>query len=122
MQTTRTVRLAHDFQQEIATILHRELKDPRLGFVTVTRVELTKDLRHAKVFFSCLGGPEERARSQEALDHSVKFIYGLLKKRFHLKALPELVFHYDESITESIELSNVFERLKQPPSSGEENR
>ena len=98
MQTTRMARLGHQFQQEIAMIIHQELKDPSLGFVTITRVELSKDLRHAKVFYSCLGDAAERVSSQDTLDRSTRFIYGLLKKRFRLKAIPELVFRYDASI------------------------
>ena len=98
MQGTRMARLGRQFQQEIAMIIHQELKDPFLGFVTITRVELSKDLRHAKVLYSCLGDAAERARSQDALDRSARFIYGLLKKRFHLKAIPELAFRYDASI------------------------
>ncbi len=116
MPTTRISRLAQEFQQEIAMIIHQELKDPRLGFVTMTRVELSSDLSHAKVLFSCLGAAEERTQSQEALDHSAGFIRGLLKKRFHLKVIPALVFRYDESIAGSIALSNVLEQLKSPPS------
>jgi len=115
---TRTARLAQQFQQEIATIIHRELKDPRLGFVTITHVELSKDLRHAKVFYSCLGDPEERTRSQDALDHAAHFIYGLIKKRFRLKAIPELAFRYDESIAESIALSEVLDQIKRPQQPG----
>ena len=112
MHTTRTTRLAHQFQQEIATIIHQELKDPRLGFVTITRVELSNDLRHAKVLFSCLGPEDERARSHDALDHSARFIYGLLKKRFHVKAIPELSFHYDESIAGAIALEETLKQLR----------
>jgi len=112
MDTPRTTRLAHQFQQEIATIIQQELKDPRLGFVTITRVELSKDLRYAKVLFSCLGGEPERARSQEALDHSTRFIYGLIKKRFRVKVIPILTFRYDESIARSVELSNMLDQLK----------
>ncbi len=111
MQTTRTARLAHQFQQEIAVIIHQELKDPSLGFVTITRVELSNDLRHAKVLYSCLGDAAERARSQDALDRSTRFVYGLLKKRFHLKAIPELAFHYDASIEASIALSETLGEL-----------
>ena len=99
MPSPRTARLAHQLQQEIATIIQQELKDPRLGFVTITRVELSSDLAHAKVFYSCLGTPEERTRSDEALEHSVRFIHGLLKKRLRLKNreaaivwLPQLPF------------------------------
>ena len=116
MRGDRTERLAHQLQQEIATIIHQELKDHRLGFVTITRVELSKDLSHAKVFFSCLGGEEERQRSQDALDHGVRFIHGLIKKRFRLKVIPMLAFRYDESIAGSIALSDTLERLKHPPS------
>ena len=65
MQNTRMARLAGQLQQEIATIIQRELKHPGLGFVTITRVELSKDIRNAKVFYSCLGKQEERAQSQE---------------------------------------------------------
>ena len=112
MQSTRMTRVAHQFQQEIAMILHQELKDPSLGFVTITHVELSKDLRHAKVFYSCLGDEAERARSQDALDRSARFVYGLLKKRFRLKAIPELTFYYDASIERSITLSDTFDDLK----------
>lgn len=115
MDTTRTPRLAQQFQQEIATIIQQELKDPRVGFVTITRVELSKDLRYAKVLFSCLGGEPERARSQEALDRSIGFIHGLLKKRFRLKVIPTLTFRYDESIAGSIALSETLDRLKPFP-------
>ena len=112
MQSTRMARLAGQLQQEIATLIPRELKHPGLGFVTITRVELSKDVRYAKVFYSCLGKPEERERSQEALNHSSGYIHGLLKKRFRLKVIPDLTFRYDPSIEGSIELLEVFERMK----------
>jgi ribosome-binding factor A len=115
MDTTRTSRVAHEFQQEIASIIHRELKDPRLGFVTITGVELSKDLRYAKVRFSCLGTAQERERSQEALDHSTGFIHGLLKKRFRLKVIPTLTFHYDASIADAIRIAETLDRIKSPP-------
>ena len=115
MRSERTERLAQQFQQEIATILQQELKDPHLGFVTITKVQLSKDGSHAKVFYSCLGGTEERARSQEALDRSARFLYGLLKKRFRLKVIPALSFHYDASIEGSIEISAMLDRINQRP-------
>lgn len=96
-------------------VIHQELKDPRLGFVTITRMELSKDLRHAEVLFSCLGGADERENSQHALDRSARFIHGLLKKRFRLKVIPELAFRYDASIEGSVALSETFEKLKRPP-------
>lgn len=113
MQPLRPTRLAHQLQQEIAMILHRELKDPRLGFVTITKVELSKDLRYAKVSFSCLGGGQERERSQEVLDHAVGFIHGLIKKRFRLKVIPELLFRYDESVEGSVAMEHLLDQLAQ---------
>ena len=115
MQHPRVERLAQQLQQEIAVIIHRELKHPGLGFVTITRMELSKDVRHAKVGFSCLGSAEERARSQEALDRSAPFIQSVLKKRFRLKVIPELIFLYDESIAGSIALSEQLDQLKETP-------
>ena len=114
MLPTRIERVEQELRQEIAQIIHRELKDPRLGFVTITRMEVSRDLRHAKVLFSCLGGETERRSSQEALDHSAKFIHGLLKRRFRLKIIPELQFRYDASIEGSITLSETLDKLKSP--------
>ena len=114
MHTTRTRRIAHQLQQEIARIIHQELKDPRLGFVTITRLELSNDLKYAKVLFSCLGDQEERARSLETLNHSRGFIHSLIKKRFRLKVIPDISFRFDESIASSIALSETLEQFKQP--------
>lgn len=109
---SRQGRLGHQLQQEIALIVQRELKDPRLGFVTITRVELSRDLSHAKVGFSCLGGAQERQHSQEALDSACGFIRGLVTKRLPLRIIPEIVFHYDDTIAHAIELEKALDRLK----------
>lgn len=118
MRPTRIERLSEEFREEIALIIHRELKDPHLGFVTITGVELSVDLRHAKVSFSCLGNEQDRLRSQDVLDRSARYIYGLLKKRFRLKAIPELVFRYDDSIAGAIEISKALDALKDQPQEG----
>ena len=115
MPSPRNARLAQQLQQEIATIILQELKDPRLGFVTITRVELSNDLAHAKVFYSCLGTAEERLRSEEALVHSTRFIHGVIKKRLRLKIIPEILFRYDESILGSLEINRTLDRLNVPP-------
>lgn len=108
----RKGRLSHQLQQEIAIILQRELKDPRLGFVTITKVDLSNDLSHAKIGYSCLGSAEERARSQEALDRAVGFIRSLVKKRLRLKIIPELVFRYDDTIAQALDLAAKLDQLK----------
>ncbi len=114
MQGPRIERVAKELQHEIAKILQGEIKDPRLGFVTVTQVDLSKDLRHAKVFFSCLGSEEERKLSQEALDHSAAYVRGLVKKRFRLKIIPELVFRFDQGIERSIDMGARLDQLGAP--------
>lgn len=112
MQGARLERLAQQFQQEIALIIQRELKDPRLGFVTITRVELSKDLTHAKVFYSCLEEEPARRQTQDALHHAVRFIHGLLKRRLRLRVIPEIRFCYDDSIAASIAMTETLDRLR----------
>ena len=119
MINQRMARVTQQFTQEIALIIQRELQDPRVGFVTITRVELSKDLRYAKVFFSYLGNEADRARSHDALERSARYIHGLLKKRFRLKIIPMLRFHYDASIEGAITFSDTLERLKDSPPEGE---
>jgi ribosome-binding factor A len=111
---TRKERLNQQLRREIAVILQRELKDPEVGFVTITRVELSNDLAHAKVGYSCLGGPDERDRSQQALDRSSGYVRNLVRKRLHLKIIPQLIFRFDESIEGSIDMAKTLDQLNQP--------
>lgn len=113
MQGPRHTRLTQQLQQEIALIIQRELKDPRIGFVTITKAELSRDLTSMKVFYSCLGEEAARVRSQEVLDHSTGFIRSLIKKRFRLKIIPQFAFCYDESIAGALTISETLDRLKQ---------
>ena len=83
--------------------------------MTITRVELSKDLAYAKVLFSCLGTPEECLQSQEVLEHSATFVRGLIKKRFRLKIIPRIQFRYDASIAGSIAITQTLNELKEPP-------
>ena len=82
-------------KQEIADILMRKLKDPRVGFVTVTDVEVADDLRNAKVFVSVLG--TERATTLKGLESASSFIRSELGRRMRMKFVPELLFRYDDS-------------------------
>ncbi|HAM39969.1 MAG: ribosome-binding factor A [Omnitrophica WOR_2 bacterium RIFCSPLOWO2_02_FULL_63_16] len=113
MLGTRKERLNQQLQREIAVILQRELKDPEIGFVTITRVELSNDLAYAKVGYSCLGGPDERHRSQQALDRSSGYVRNLVRKRLHLKIIPQLLFRFDESIEGSIDMAKQLDQLNQ---------
>lgn len=94
----RTERIDELLRQEIGTILSQEAKDPRIGFVTITEVETTPDLRHAKVWVSVIGSPAERDATMLALQHTMHFVRRELGTRLRLKRIPELHVRPDDSI------------------------
>ncbi len=98
MPGQRVNRLREAMRDEIALILQRELRDPRVGFASITDVELTPDLQHAKVFVSVLGTDDEKAQTMTALGHAAGYIRSTLGHRLQLRRSPELVFHLDTSI------------------------
>ena len=93
----RSTRVGDLLQQEISRIIIQELKDPRLGFVTVTGVSLSDDLRNAKVFVSVLGSPEEIKQTFDGLKSATGFMRNCIGKRVKLRYVPELSFWLDES-------------------------
>jgi ribosome-binding factor A len=97
---SRTRRVADQMQRELAELIQLELKDPRLGMVTVTAVEVTHDYERAKVFFTVLGDASALEASTRALNHSAGYLRSQLAKRIKLRVMPELVFVHDTSIEE----------------------
>ena len=97
MQGKRLDRVNQLIKEEVSMLLQRELKDPRLGFVTVTEVDTAKDLRQAKVFVSVLGGDEQWKASMAALTSARGFVRNWLRQHLDLRVTPELVFHPDRS-------------------------
>jgi len=93
----RTERVDELLRQEIGAIITRDVADPRVGFVTITEVETTTDLRHAKVWVSVIGQPAERDAAVEALRHAMPFIRHELGKRLRIKRIPELHVHLDDT-------------------------
>jgi ribosome-binding factor A len=110
---SRRDRVSEAIRKEVSTILHSELKDPRLGFVTITRVELTQDLRSAKVFFSVLGKEEDYKKTREALDSALGFIRKLIAERINLRLAPEIIFKEDRSSEYSVRIQEVLDELKE---------
>ena len=98
MQGKRLDRVNQLIKEEISTLLQRELKDPRLGFVTVTEVEASQDLRTAKVFVSVLGDDERWRASLAALGSARGFIRNWLRQHLDLRVTPELDFRPDRSM------------------------
>jgi len=109
----RIDRVTESIRKEISLILHDELKDPRLGFVTVTRVEMTQDLRSAKVSFSVLGNEEDYKKTKEALDCAMGFIRRLIAQRINLRLAPEIIFREDRSCEHSVRIQEVLDQIKE---------
>lgn len=108
----RADKVQRQLKKEISRILQEELKDPRIGFVTVTRIELTGDLRYAKVYFSIFGDEENQKAGEEGIQRATGYIRKLIGERLPLRYVPELSFRLDRSAEYSINLEKTFERLK----------
>ncbi|WP_446469986.1 30S ribosome-binding factor RbfA [Xenorhabdus stockiae] len=110
---SRTQRVAQEMQKEIAIILQREMKDPRIGMATVSGVEVSRDLAYAKVFVTFLnelvdGHDSEKVNlGIKALNEASGFIRSLLGKAMRLRVIPELTFSYDSSLIEGMRMSNL---------------
>lgn len=96
-QTKRTRQVADVIRNEIAELLRREIHDPALGFVTICDVEVSTDLKIARVFYSVLGDDEAKASATRVLDKSSGLLRRLLARRIHLRQVPELEFRIDET-------------------------
>lgn len=106
---SRTQRVAQEMQKEIAIIIQREVKDPRIGMATVSGVEVSRDLAYAKVFVTFLNDnePEQVKTAVKALQDASGFIRMLLGKAMRLRVVPELTFSYDNSLVEGMRMSNL---------------
>lgn len=97
-QGSRPDRVADLIRAELALLLAREVHDPGIGFVTLTRVQVSPDLQLARIYYTALGDEAARKKTVRALDRAVPFLRRQIGSRLRLKRVPELVFHYDESI------------------------
>lgn len=113
MIPARVRRVCETCREILGEIIQKELKDPRIGFVTVTEVEMSADLRHARVWVSILGTPEESEEAMRALEGARGFIRSELGKRVRLRYLPEVVFLRDESCERSLRLESILRSLRE---------
>ncbi|MBI3615857.1 MAG: 30S ribosome-binding factor RbfA [Candidatus Omnitrophica bacterium] len=114
MTTERIHRVEQAIKEEVAQILQRELKDPRIGFVTITRVQVTADLQHASIYFSLLEGHGSPSETETGLKSATGFVRRLLGERLRLRVTPEVVFRKDPSVADSIRISKILDDLKKP--------
>ena len=113
MTTRRQVQVADEIQQIISVLLQREVKDPRLGFVTVIKAEVTSDLKYSTVYVSVLGSAEEQKASMEALTSSRGFLRRELASRMSMRFVPELRFKLDRGVEYSDHINRLLNELKQ---------
>ena len=107
----RVEKVAQRIKKEVSAILHDEIKDPRIGFLTITRVQLTPDLRFARIFYSVMGSDDQKKKAKEGIESASKYIRKLLGERLVLRYTPDFCFKVDESIEYSIHIDEIFEKI-----------
>lgn len=112
MGVNRASRVAEEIKREIAQMLREEIKDPRVGFITLTDVDVTNDLRYAKIFLSVYGSSEEKEQTMGVLQKAQGYIRSELGKRLRLRYTPELTFKFDESIQYGAKIMELLETVK----------
>ena len=117
----RTDRLDSQIRQELMDLLQREMKDPRVGFVTITRVETARDLGSARVWVSILGTEEDRDRSMKALGVATPWLRRRLAERLTLRSVPQLSLRHDDSIEAGDRVLRLLREIEQQDA-GEERQ
>ena len=110
----RMRRVDEAVREVLSDAISKDLKDPRVGFVTVTAVKTSPDLRHARVYVSVLGSEGERVATLEGLRSAHGFLQGVIASQLTLKHTPALVFEYDETVARAARLSKLMERGPDP--------
>src|SRR5215213_7864921 len=111
----RTRQVGDLLREELTDIIRTEVKDPRIGFFSITQVEVPPDLRSARVFVSVLGTDEERVSTLAALRSAAKFIRYHLKPRLHMRQIPELEFRDDRSMEYAEQIARTLRTVNDPP-------
>ena len=105
----RSLRVADQIQRELPELIRQEVKDPRVGMLTITEVEVNRDMEFAKVYFTTLGGEAEHAACLQGLQRASGFLRSQLSHRMQLRVVPKLSFVYDRSVERGIELTHLIE-------------
>ncbi|WP_281887562.1 30S ribosome-binding factor RbfA [Paenibacillus sp. YYML68] len=113
MAKVRVGRVGEQIKKEISQIIQSELKDPRIGFITVTGVDVTNDFSQAKVFLSVLGSDEQREETLKALGRSRGFIRAELGKRIRMRKVPEILFKFDVSIDYGSKIEKLLHQINE---------
>ena len=111
MKDRRAARVAEEIREQVAELIASKLKDPRIGFVTVTRVELTSDQRLARILVGVLGEEADRRKTLEGLRKATGFVRRELAQRLRLRFMPEVVFEYDKGIEATDRVSRLLDEI-----------
>jgi ribosome-binding factor A len=114
-QGSRPDRVADQIRAELAELLAREVHDPGIGFVTLTRVRVSPDLQQARIYYTTLGDEKGRRATGRALQRATPFLRRQIGARLRLKRTPELVFEYDESIAGQDRIEQLLEEIRTGP-------
>ena len=108
----RANKIAQEIKQEVSRIIARELPHHQLGFITITDVRVTSDLREARIFISVFGSPAERTETLDTLNSEKPFIRHLIGRRIKMRHTPEISFVYDESIEGGAQMMRLIDEIK----------
>ena len=112
MARYRTGRVAEQIKKELSVLFQTELKDPGIGFVTITGVDVTNDLSQARVYLSVMGDAEAKKSTLEALERASGYLRTEIGRRIRLRHTPELVFRFDESIEYGSRIEGLLSQIK----------
>src|SRR5882757_5295862 len=122
-QGSRPDRVADQIRGELGNLLARDVHDPGIGFVTITRVQMTPDLQQARVFYTALGDDKARKNSARALERAAPFLRRQIASRLRLRRVPDLTFMFDESIAGQDRIEQLLSEIRthdQPAASTED--
>lgn len=114
MSEQRAQRVGEAIKAEISDLISKELKDPRIGFASVMRAEVSRDLRHARVFFSVLGDEAQQKETLKGLNSAMGFLRSELSQRIRLRFMPELEFRLDNSIEHGVRIAKLLNEVLPP--------
>ena len=110
----RASRVAEELRKIVSQILLEEVTDPRMGFITITHIEVTDDLRFARIFYSVLGDTAQKEATAEALEEQLKYIRRLAVQTINMKFAMEIKFELDKSIDHSFRIDTILKQIKKP--------
>ena len=110
---SRAIRVGEQMREELAQLLRDEVKDPRIGFVSIVKVEVSRDIRHTKIYVSVLGNDQQKKETMAGLASATGFLRSELAKRLQLRYMPELHFALDESIEHGQRIAQLLVQVRE---------